>query len=87
LLGVSERFSLLTAPSQPPYAFKQTESDEGDEDSEGEEFQGDEDIASTGWETMLEGLVQAAPIRGRESFTPRKRLPSPYQRRLIGLTL
>ncbi|MBN2361666.1 MAG: DUF1156 domain-containing protein [Deltaproteobacteria bacterium] len=38
------------------YAFKQSESDEGDEDV------GTDAIASTGWETMLAGLVQSKLI-------------------------
>ena len=38
------------------YAFKQTETEEGEEDAEdGSSHQ----VASTGWETMLEGLIQA----------------------------
>ncbi|MCV6004784.1 hypothetical protein OFO99_35650, partial [Escherichia coli] len=38
------------------YAFKQTESDDADDDAtEGD----DSAIISTGWETMLEGLLQA----------------------------
>src|SRR5262249_9066897 len=36
------------------YAFKQTETDEEDEDSDGTTA-----VTSTGWETMLEGLLQA----------------------------
>jgi len=40
------------------YAFKQSESDEGDE-GDNDEVPNGESIASTGWETMLEGLVKA----------------------------
>jgi putative DNA methylase len=39
------------------YAFKQTESEDEEEDDP--ESTGDSGIASTGWETMLEGLVRA----------------------------
>jgi putative DNA methylase len=39
------------------YAFKQSESDEGDDDGESEGAS--PSVASTGWETMLEGLLQA----------------------------
>jgi adenine-specific DNA methylase len=38
------------------YAFKQAESDDGDEDDDGETGSA---TASTGWETMLEGLIKA----------------------------
>lgn len=38
------------------YAFKQAESDEGDEDDNGDS---ESVTASTGWETMLEGLIKA----------------------------
>jgi len=37
------------------YAFKQSESDEGDDKDE----RGDSIVASTGWETMLEGVTRA----------------------------
>jgi putative DNA methylase len=39
------------------YAFKQAESDETDDSKE--DTSGDNSIASTGWETMLEGLLKA----------------------------
>ena len=38
------------------YAFKQSETEEGEE---GEEDESSHLVASTGWETMLEGLIQA----------------------------
>jgi putative DNA methylase len=37
------------------YAFKQSESEDGDDD----ESESDSSLASTGWETMLEGVVRA----------------------------
>ena len=40
------------------YAFKQSETDEGEED-DNDDVPGEESVASTGWETMLEGLVKA----------------------------
>ncbi len=40
------------------YAFKQTESDEDDDDQD-MDFSTNAPVASTGWETMLEGLMKA----------------------------
>jgi len=40
------------------YAFKQSESDEDDDDSDDDEST-NTTLASTGWETMLEGLIKA----------------------------
>ena len=60
-LGASfERARGIANPDYPVsvfYAFKQTESDEDDDDSE--EVSTGTSIVSTGWETMLEGLIGA----------------------------
>ena len=75
--GLHEAFVRLREASHPDfpltiyYAFKQSE-DEGDEDGE------DLGTASTGWETMLEGLIQACfsivgtwPVRTENSSRQR----------------
>lgn len=63
----------ITHPDYPftvQYAFKQVENDEGEDDDESDHV----NVASTGWETMLEALVQAGfsitgtlPIRTERS--------------------
>lgn len=59
LTGLGKAFQLMrnrTHPDYPVtvyYAFKQTEEDEGDKGN------GNTAVASTGWETMLEGLLTA----------------------------
>jgi len=61
--GLGRAFALVRKCHQPEYpltvyyAFKQSESDEGADDEDGND--GATAVASTGWETMLEGLVRA----------------------------
>jgi putative DNA methylase len=64
------RFQSPGIPLTVYYAFKQSESDEGDEDGAGA-------VVSTGWETMLEGLVSSEfqvtgtwPLRSELSNRP-----------------
>ncbi len=58
--GLGQAFSRMRDAANPAYpltvyyAFKQTESDEDEDDKSGAAI-----ISSTGWETMLEGLIQA----------------------------
>jgi putative DNA methylase len=60
--GLAESFTRIReahlgfSPLSVYYAFKQAETDDSDEDEDG---QATTSIASTGWETMLEGLVRA----------------------------
>jgi putative DNA methylase len=56
-----ERMRAVQHPNYPLtvyYAFKQSESEAGDSE-EGGNGQSDAAVASTGWETMLEGLIRA----------------------------
>ncbi len=60
--GLGQAFGRIREVHNPDYpltvyyAFKQSETEEGEED-EGDESS--HQVASTGWETMLEGLIQA----------------------------
>lgn len=57
--GLGKAFDRIRSNQHPDYpvalyyAFKQAESDDNDEEASGETF------ASTGWETMLEGLIKS----------------------------
>lgn len=78
--GLAQSFSRMREFQHPDfpltvyYAFKQTESDAGDEETGGNESV----IASTGWETMLEALISAGfaingtlPMRTERAGRPR----------------
>lgn len=62
--GLGKAFAAMHRQAHPDYpvtiyyAFKQSETDESDE-SEDDEATPDVAVASTGWETMLNGLLQA----------------------------